>query len=116
MWDSGMTEVPSGSGFFGFNDILKGLSVVPRIIMFVGLLALTSGFFTGPFGLFRNPKIAAGVALMLASLSWRDWEMSRWHNPGPPYEGHWDFGHMFRALLFGAFAVWMFRVCYLAGK
>ncbi|SRR5216683_1367648 len=72
-----MAEGPSGSGFFGFIDILKGLPVVPKIIMFVGLLALIAGFFSGPFALFHNPKISAGAALMLASLSWRDWERSR---------------------------------------
>jgi len=111
-----MAEGPSGSGFFGFVDILKGLPVVPEIIMFVGLLALIAGFFSGPFALFHNPKISAGAALMLASLSWRDWERSRWHNPGPPYEGHWDFGRIFWGLVFGGFAVWMFRVCYFSAK
>jgi hypothetical protein len=110
-----MTE-GSGSGFFGFIDILKGLPVVPKIIMFVGLLALIAGFFSGPFSLFHNPKISAGIALMLSAISWRDWERSRWHNPGPPYEGHWDFGRAFAGLVFAALAVWMFRICYTAGK
>ena len=90
-----MAEGPSGSGFFGFIDILKGLPVVPKIIMFVGLLALIAGFFSGPFALFHNPKISVGTGLMLASLSWRDLEHSRWHNPSPPYEGHWDFARIF---------------------
>jgi hypothetical protein len=111
-----MAEGPSGSGLFGFTDILKGLPVVPRIIMFIGLLALTAGFFSGEFSLFHNPKISAGIALMSASLSWRDWERSRWHNSGPPYEGHWNFGRVFWGLIFAAFSVWMFRICYFAGK
>jgi hypothetical protein len=111
-----MAEGPSGSGFFGFIDILKGLPVVPKIIMFVGLLALIAGFFSGPFALFHNSKISVGTGLMLASLSWRDWEQTRWHNPSPPYEGHWDFARIFWGLVFGGFAVWMFRVCYLSAK
>lgn len=103
-------------GYFGFIDILKGLPVVPKIIMFVGLLTLIFGIFSGQFALFHNPKISAGLGLMLMSLSWRDWERSRWHNPGPPYEGHWDFATVFWGLFFGALAVWMFCVCYLASK
>jgi hypothetical protein len=100
---------------FGFIDILKGLPVVPKIIMFVGLLVLIIGFFSGPFALFHNPRISAGIALMAASLSWRAWERSRWHTPAIPHEGHWDFKHVFWGLVFAAFAAWMSRICYLAG-
>src|SRR4029077_8702363 len=94
----------SGSVFFGFINVLHGLPVVPKIIMFVGLLALIGGFFSGPFALFHNPKISSGVAMMSSSLAWRVGERSRWHNPGPPYEGHWDFGRVFWALVFSALA------------
>jgi hypothetical protein len=111
-----VAQGPSGSGWFGFINVIKGLPVVPRIIMFVGLLALVSGFFSGTFALFHNPRISAGVALMVSSLAWRDWKFSRWHNPGPPHEGHWDFGHLLRALVFSSIAIWMFRVSYLSGK
>jgi len=104
------------SGYFGFIDILKGLPVVPKIIMFVGLVALITGFVSGPFALFHNPKISAGIALMFASLSWRDWEQARWHNSSPPYDGHWEFGRVFWGLVFAGLAVCMFRICYLAGK
>ena len=107
---------PGGAGSFGFIDILKGLPVVPKIIMFVGLSALIAGFFSGPFALFHNPKISAGVALMLSSLSWRDWARSRSHDFGPPYKGHWNFGRVTWGLVFGALAIWMFRMCYLIAK
>ena len=106
----------SSSGFFGFIDILKGLPVVPKIIMFVGLVALITGFASGPFELFHNPKISVGVGLMFTALSWRDWECSKWHDPGPPYRGHWDFVRVFRAFVFGGIAVWVFRASHLVGK
>ena len=82
--------------------------------MFVGLLALILGFFSGPFSLFHNPKISAGVALMLSSLSWREWERSTWHDSSPPYKTHLEFKPIFWAIIFAAFAVWMFKICYLA--
>lgn len=109
-----MAEGPSG-GFFGFINILEGLPVVPKIIMFVGLMALIAGFFSGSFSLFHNAKISAGVGLMVGSLGWREWEWVRWHNPNPPYEAHWDFGKFFKGLLFFGVAATMFRFCYLAG-
>lgn len=111
-----MANDSGGSGFFGFIDILKGLPVVPKIIMFVGLLILIAEVFSGQFALFHNARIPGGLGVMLTSLSWRDWEQCRWHNPGPPYEGHWDFKHIVWGLFFGVLAVWMFRVCYLASK
>lgn len=111
-----MTNGPSGNGFFGFINILHGLPVVSKIIMFVGLMALIAGFFSGPFAFFHNPRISAGTGLMFASLAWRDWEQSRWQNPGPPYEGHWDFGRVFWALTFSGFACWLFRVCFMSAK
>jgi len=105
--------VSTDSGFFGFIDIFKGLPVRPKIIMFVGTVLLIIGFTSGPFSLHRNAKISAGVAVMLSSLSWRDWEFSLWQDPSPPYKTHWDAGHVFWAIVFGVLAVWMFRICYL---
>ena len=100
----------------GFINILRGLQVVPKIIMFVGLFALISGFVSGSLALFHNPKISAGVALMFASLSWRDWEQARWCDPNPPYKGHWEFGRVFWGLIFSVPAAYLFRMCYLAWK
>jgi len=79
-----MKSESASGGIFGFINILHGLPVVPKIIMFVGLMALIAGFFSGAFSVFRNPKISAGIALMCGSLGWREWGWSRWHNPGPP--------------------------------
>ena len=104
------------SNFFGFIDILKGLPVVPKIIMFVGIVILLFGLFVGPFAFFHNPRISVGIGLMWASLSWREWEESRWQNPGPPYEVHWNFGRVFGGLVFGGLAAWLFRICYMAGR
>ena len=58
-----LTMTERNGGFFGYIDILHICTVAPRIIMFVGLLALILGFFSF-FSLFHNPKIPAGVALM----------------------------------------------------
>lgn len=109
-----MAKGLGGSGFFGFIDILHGLPVVPKIIMFVGLMALIAGFFSGAFSLFSNAKIATGVALMSASLGWRDWSHTVWHSSGPPYRAHLDFGRAFKGLLFFSAAAWLFRIAYLA--
>jgi hypothetical protein len=111
-YDRRMSENSGGSGFFGFINILEGLTVVPKIIMFVGLLALIAGFFSGPFSVLSNVKIASGAALMSASLGWRDWENGRWSNPNPPYEGHWDFVRCIRGLIFFVAAAWLFHVAY----
>jgi hypothetical protein len=100
------------SGFFGFIDILKGLSVIPKIIMFLGIVAVLSGFFSGAFSLFHNIRISGGVALMLMALGWREWEHARWTNPGPPYEHHWDFGKVFSGLFWYALSAGMFYVAY----
>jgi hypothetical protein len=81
-------------GFFGFIDILKGFTVIPKIIMFLGVVAVLSGFFSGAFSLLHNVKISGGVALMLAALAWREWENARWTHPSPPYSDHWDFGKL----------------------
>src|SRR6266446_2607301 len=101
-------HMPEGGGFFGFIDILKGLSVVPKIIMFFGVVAVTAGFFSGAFSLLHNPKISSGVGLMLASLGWRDWEQVRWSNPNPPYEYHWDLGKLMKGLFYYALSTGMF--------
>jgi len=83
-----MSDGPNGTGFFGFIDILDGLPVIPKIIMFLGVVAVIAGFFSGAFSLIRNVKISSGVALMFLSLGWRAWEDVRWSHPSPPYKRH----------------------------
>src|ERR1700730_5356796 len=102
-----MENVTGGPHPFGFIDILKGLPVVPKIIMYVGLALFFIGVFSGPFALFHNPKMSSGVGLMFSSLSWRKFEDSIGHHPSPPYQIYLDFGNAFWGLGFGAVGAWM---------
>ena len=107
------TDSSDRGGFFGFIDVLHGLPVIPKIIMFLALLALISGFFSGPFSVVRNVKISAGIALAFCSLGWRAWEDARWSSPAP-YEEHWDFGKLFAGAVWFGIAACFFVLTYRA--
>src|SRR5882724_3239292 len=102
-----MAHAGGGPNPFGFIDILKGLPVVPKIIMYAGLVLFFIGVLSGPFALFHNPKMSSGVALMFSSLSWRNFERTICHDPSPPYKMFLDFGNAFWGLVFGAVAAWI---------
>lgn len=106
---------PSG-GFFGFIDILHGLPVVPKIIMFVGLMALISGFFPGTFSLCQNPKVRIGAGLIFASLGWRDWERVSSRISGPHQKPRPNWVPLVKGLLFMGMAAVLFWYCHLASS
>ncbi|HEX6544756.1 MAG TPA: hypothetical protein VF023_00525 [Bryobacteraceae bacterium] len=108
------TDNSDRGGFFGFIDVLHGLPVIPKIIMFLALLALISGFFSGPFSVVRNAKISAGIGLFFGSLGWRAWEDARWTHPSPPHKRHWDFHKTLAGLLWFGIAAFLFVLTYRA--
>lgn len=101
-------------GIFGFIDILKRLPVLPKIIMYVGLLILILGILSPPFSLLRNPKIAAGAGTMVAAVGVLHGKNMRWSDPSPPYPRHWDFVSVIKAAVYFGISAVLFRIAYLA--
>jgi hypothetical protein len=108
-----MSEGPVPGGFFGFIDILHGLPIVPKIIMFIGLMALIAGFLSGRFSLIQNPKISAGAGLMIAALGWREWERVPSRISRPNHRSRWNFGPLVKGVLYMGVAAVLFWRCYL---
>lgn len=102
----------SGSGFWGFIDIVEGFHGVPKILIFLGLTIFITGFLSGPFSLFHNQKMSAGACLICFGFGWKEWGEIRLHDPSPPYKPFWDFSSVFKALLWYSLAVWLLYLCY----
>src|SRR5271170_2259167 len=109
-----MSEGSGPGAPFGFIDILRGLPIVPKIIMFVGLMALIAGFFSGKFSLTQNPKISLGAGLVSASLGWREWQRVPSRISKPNHRSPWNFRPLVKGLLYMGVATVLFRLCYLA--
>jgi len=80
-------------------------SVVPKIIMLVGLVLQFAGLFGAPFPLLRNP-FWTGLGLMMAAFMWEEWENVI--GPHAPYARTYDGWSFFRGLLFLAVAIGCF--------
>jgi hypothetical protein len=90
-----------------FINVLAALSVIPTIIMLVGLVFQFAGLFGASFSLLQSP-FWTGLGLTMAALMWREWENVIGYEPHAPYAQTYDGWSFFRGLLWLAVAIGSF--------
>jgi hypothetical protein len=84
-------------------------SVVPRIIMLVGLVLQVARLFGAPVPLLRNP-FWTGLGLTMSASMWEEWENVIGYEPHAPYARTHDGWSFLSGLLFLAVAIGCFSL------